>query len=820
MEVDSSPADAVMPAPSLGATEPQTPPTPPIPASSLAAPQPEGVWASLVYAVCTMSLAFPALAGKFLAGPNSDQYVAGYAFREFAAKMLGERGHFPLWNPYLFGGLPYVAAMHGDIFYPTFLLRMVLPTDIAMTWGFIIHLFLAGLFTFRFLRASGWGFYGALFGGIAYMMSGQLASLVSPGHDGKLFVSALFPLVLWMLLVGIRDGRRWAWGVLAFTIGIAVLSPHPQALQYLLLASAAYAVFLAVSLGRRKEVTARTLIFRLALSLVAVAVGMAIGAIQYLPVQEYVAWSPRAGGVASYAIATSYAWPPKELLDVYLPQFSGMLEWYWGENAVRYHSDYIGAVVIILAGAGLVGLRTDPRRRQIIFWTVILVVALLWSLGGHTPFYQIPYAIIPGTRYFRAPDSFFFVGSFALAVLSATGVERAIERRVSPIYSFAWLLFAIIIVGLASTGELSTIAENIAPDEMVDAVVANSLNLTIGAWRSLGFVFAATGALLLLRRRKLPQVVGAWALALIAAADLWSILRNYWVFAAPASQLFATDAAVERIKRETQPARVIALQIAPTGVRSPNMDGDGLMVHGVRSVLGYHGNEIGRYGQLLQKNDGYSEIVNPNAWHLLNAKFVLTNIPNAAAVFPGASWLIGPVKDPAGLSTYLFRLPGENPYAWVAPVAVKAADDAVRRTLLDPRFDVASAALFPPDAAVESNDSLTELPAALTLPVNVLKYEPGRVTLQLSAPAPSGSVLVVSENYYPGWRASVEGKPAPVDRADYTLMGVSLPRGARHVELEFRSATFDKGRVITLLALVLSLAAIAWGVADERRRVA
>src|SRR5438874_6918498 len=145
-----------------------------------------GAWAALTYALCTLALGFPALAGGFLVNPHSDQFHAGYPFREFAAASLKSGHGFPLWNPYLFGGMPYVAAMHGDIFYPTFLLRMALPTDVAMTWGFVIHVFLSGLFTFGFLRAIGYGFFGSLVGGVAYMMSGQIASYVSPGHDGKL----------------------------------------------------------------------------------------------------------------------------------------------------------------------------------------------------------------------------------------------------------------------------------------------------------------------------------------------------------------------------------------------------------------------------------------------------------------------------------------------------------------------------------------------------------------------------------------------------------------------------------------------------------
>src|SRR6185436_7665801 len=319
----------------------------PAPATDIAAPPAPRFafgWAALVYAVGTLSLAYPALAGRFLVNSHSDQYIAGYAFREFAASTLKATGHFPLWNPYLFGGMPYVAAMHGDIFYPTFLLRMIMPTDAAMTWGFIIHVFLAGLFTYGFLRAIGYGFYGSLVGGLAYMMSGQIASYVSPGHDGKLFVSALFPLALWMLYRAFRGGKNWAWGAFALIVGLCVLSPHPQLLQYLLLTCGAYSLFLAFTTLDGIKLPRQTAILRLGLALLSVIVGLAIGAVQYLPVREYVKWSPRAGGLPDYRTATSYAWPPEELLNSYLPQFSGILDNYWGRNGIHLHSDYVGVI--------------------------------------------------------------------------------------------------------------------------------------------------------------------------------------------------------------------------------------------------------------------------------------------------------------------------------------------------------------------------------------------------------------------------------------------------------------------------------------------
>jgi len=87
-----------------------------------------------------------------------------------------------------------------------------------------------------------------------------------------------------------------------------------------------------------------------------------------------------------------------------------------------------------------------------------------------------------------------------------------------------------------------------------------------------------------------------------------------------------------------------------------------------------------------------------------------------------------------------------------------------------------------------------------------------------SAPAPQGSSLVVSENYYPGWVVMVDGKPAAVFRTDYSLIGVVLQAGARRVELTFTSAAYTRGKSLTLLALGLSIVGIAAGAAADRRR--
>ncbi len=794
------------------------------------------VLATLVSSVVTLMLAWPALGGAFLVNPRSDQYIAGYSFRDFAARSLREGQGFPLWNPFQFGGMPYVAAMHGDIFYPTFLLRMVLPTDVAMTWGFIVHMVLAGVFTIGFLQAAGVRLPAAMVGGVAYLLSGAVASYASPGHDGKLFVSALLPAALWALVRGVRDGRVAAWGALALVIGLAVLSPHPQLLQYLLLTTAAFALFLvlrplavqnssaSVSAPSMAAVAPATTAanratvgwLRLALALGAVIIGGIMGAVQYLPVREYVSWSPRAGG-KGYEYATSFSFPLEETINAYLPQFSGILDNYWGRNGIHFHSEYAGAAVLVLAGLAFAGGLLNRHRTHAWFWLAAVIVSLLWAWGGNTPFYQLVYAVVPGSKFFRAPSTILFVTAFATAVLAAFGTERALAGKATTRYVMAWGAFAIIVALTASAGAFNNLAMLLLGDQRGDAIQANASNVVVGAWRSAAVVLVAIAVLAASTRGRLAPHLAAGALLAVVALDLWSIARNYWIFSAPAASLYADDAIIRFIKARPQPARVIALPLSDNmAPHDPFLAGDALMHHGVRGVLGYHGNEIGRFQQLYGKDDGYQPIANPNFWALTNAQFFYTNANSVP--FQGATLVAGPVRNAAGTMTYLYELPGEHPVAWVSPLIVQLDDATAKSTILNPLFDVRRVAIFAPEATVTAQPVDSPIPRRLPVNVRATRYDAGAIDLTIEGDAPAESALIVSENFYPGWSALVDGKSVAVGRADFSLIGVALSAGAKTVTLRFTSKPYDTGKRLTVAALALALVLIVAGLIVDRRR--
>jgi hypothetical protein len=806
------------------------------------------LWASLVYFVSTMLLAYPALAGQFLINARSDQYIAGYAFRDFAAQSLRSGHGFPQWNPFLQGGLPYIAAMHGDIFYPTFLLRMIMPTDKAMTWEFVIHLFLCGLFTYRFLRAWGFGFYGALIGGLAYMLGGSIAGLASPGHDGKLFVSTLTPLMLLVITRGVRDGRMWAWGALAAVVGLTFLTPHPQLFEYCMLLAGCFALFVAFAdhpgYGKlSRDVALR----RIGLALGAVILGILIGAIQYWPsLIEYKPWSPRAGG-HSWEEATSYSYPIEEVLNWYWPHFTGILDDYWGRNRIHLHSDYFGAVVLMLAGAAF---GQTGQKKLRLFWSVTGVVSLIWAFGGNTPFYHIPMAIVPMTKYLRAPSTIIYITAMSVAVLAGIGTERLLAHRVSAKYATIWIVAAGVFALLMSVGGYSAlagasgvgdyIAQFYPPDahgQVVDAInqriQANAPSAILDVWRSFIFIALAAGAIWAYMTDRLRVRKTVIALAVLVAVDLWSVERNYWIFSPPASKLFATDPAIESIKADVaksgQPGRVsnpplgqgIATEL---GRQDRTFTGDHLMIHGLRIDTGYHGNELGMYEELLAQDSGNVRF-SPEFWRHENVQYWYTGadeqtMAQLASQLHTAPFikLAGPVRNVVGSMVYAYKIPMTNPYAWTATAIVKAPQLQALATVLNPRFDPTTVAIADTSARDIQGTQISTLPPPSSTHATITAYRPGSVDLTLAPPPAAGQALVVSENYFPGWHATVDGKPAPVGLTNFNLIGVALPQGARQVSLRFIDAAYEKGKVVTLIAALVAIAAwIAGAIVDRRR---
>jgi hypothetical protein len=733
-------------------------------------------------------LCLPMFAGKFLVSNVGDQIYAGYPFRWFGAHEWHRTGGVPLWNPYIFGGLPFVGAGHGDIFYPTAFLRLLVPVDIGMNLGFAIHLVLAGFFTYLFLRSLDVSWTGSMVGGLAYQLSGIVASLVSPGHDGKLFVSALMPLALLGLVLAIRKRRPEGYGILALVVGLALISPQTQMAQYMLIAAGIFTLYLTFWDDQRPEKARRWI--PLVLGLAAVALGVASSMVQLWPFIHYMSYGARSAGAQGWGYATMYSMPPADILDWLVSDFTGVLRHYWGENVFKLHSEYVGAAVLALAVLGI----GNARRRRLLWWaggTGLLF--LLVSLGAHTPFYRLWYEVVPGAKVTRAEGMAFYLVTFMLCVLAAFGVERLEQGgeegapAPGPRLLYGLLIAAGVLLVLGVSGGLGGLAASLAEPDKVALARDNAGPIASSALRAAVFMALATGAGLLAVRGRLRGLGLALALAAVVGLDLFINVQRFFVYQPRASVLYADDPVTSRLEETPKPYRV--LDPGPVVYREVY-----LMAKQIPQVLGYHGNELHTYDQLLGGKNEWRYMGQPNVLDLTATRYIL--LPTEQTI-PGYHTVLGPVTTTLGDTAYLLEADTIPPYARVVLGAVTVPDEQIVPTLLNPRLDPSRLVLLGPDAPVRP-PRLDSMPPRSAARATFTSWEPGSMRIRLDPAPERDGYLLVSENWYPEWAATVDGRPAQVLRGDNTFITVPLPAGAREVRLDYRRGRYHTGAAMSL----------------------
>jgi hypothetical protein len=304
---------------------------------------------------------------------------------------------------------------------------------------------------------------------------------------------------------------------------------------------------------------------------------------------------------------------------------------------------------------------------------------------------------------------------------------------------------------------------------------------------------------------KLRSYAAGAALGGVLVADLWSIDRHFFDFKAPASELFADDALTAKLRREPKPFRVLDVGVYPGSV---------LMAYSVQSVLGYHGNEVRFYDDLLGGKNVWRNHANPNLHDLLAVRYLL--LPDSLAV-PGYHRIAGPTPTRHGSTGVLYRRDTIPDYVRVVPAAAKLPADQVVPTVIDLRFPLNDVVLLPDTASVSPEPIRGGVPDTTPVRATLTEWKPGSMRIALQGRDTRARYLLVSETWYKDWHARVDGTPAPVHRGNHALMTIVIPPGAREVALDFESPEYARGKVISLLALLAIAGLYGWTLLTRRR---
>lgn len=759
---------------------------------------------------------------------GTDTIPTGYMARKVYSEFLRSEGALPLWNPYILGGLPFIDALHGDALYPTTLLNLFMPVHRFIGAKLVLHVFLAGLCMYGFLRARTLGRWAALLGGVGYMFAPYLVSLIYAGHDGKLYVTALLPLAFCCLEMGLRTPRVFYSVMLGGCVGLLFLTSHVQMTAYALWGLGLYLLFHGGGLVRR-EGSFRPCVRPLFLFVLAVAIGFAVGLVQFLPSYLYTkTFSPRAGGVA-YEYATTWSLHPEEIVSLAVPQFVHYLGDYWGRNPFKLNCEAPGLIVLVLAGVALsVGWsrRTSAvffgalvlfflslvtasvlqavlivltlggfvlcilKGEDLAFFVLISVFALFYSVGAHTPVYKFFFHAIPGVKFFRAPSTIMMLFLFSTAAMAATGADRLVARAGSPeprriARRLAWVVLAglalWVFLAVGRDWVVGFWGRSIYPElgSRRALMEANYPRFLRGLALSLALVGGvAFCAWILGDRRVRPW----WALAGLGAlliGSTWPVDRDF-VRYIRVEDVVRRDPITHRMAEDGGLFRVLPL----TG--SQLYDRNYLPIFGLQTLSGFHDNRLRIFDEITAEG----RLLHPRILDLYNTKYVVTRTPIEA---PSFEELLVSGEN------HLYLNRGVLPRAFVAYNFEVIADSAaVIRRLVDPDFDYRSTLILSRTPEGVQADS-TRAP----VPVEMLAYGPNQIRIRTTSEA--AGLLFVGDNYFPYWRASVDGGPVPILRCDYAFRAVPVGAGTHEVVLRYRSDPLLAGGVVSGVAAAVVL---------------
>ena len=735
-------------------------------------------WAPLLALIAAPLLTFARvwLGGSdaaYLAGDTNGEYWPDLVF--FFRALSG--GDLPLWNQGDRGGYPFCCDPQIGVLYPVNWLLVGLASVVGSLPFWIlqlkvfIHLGLAGAAMFVFLRGRGLGRTPATLGGLAYQHG---PFLIGNAHFSLLWPVAWIPLLLWASDRLLEPGRRPTLGA-AVTFAVfawmVATAGSPPAAFYGLLVWLVWVLTRLVALvraeGLRPSLRARGPMLALAGGL-----GLLLGLPSLLGMLALTRHSVLSERSTDYVLGGGLR--PDELLGLVV------------RSGNRLYI-YAGAVVVLLA---LLGLLAGRRRAGTVTYAGLTAFGLLLALAAHAHVLPLLARFLPGFEYFRLPFRYVYLANFGLAALAATGLAEVLEagplaRRASWLVARVLAVIAAVVLWatLSSVGERTQILRDAWFGVLACAL---ALALALPAVRAGG--------------PRLRAVLGA-LIVLVAYVDLATLAqRSGLTRDGPFDPTPAIPAApLDALLAEATDYRVY--------------DEFGLCWRaGSRTAL----RDFRGYMDplRLRRYDAIIQALHTRPW--LVERFNVKHVLHHPHPYHGASHhhVRAPRRIPGArdIGHGIWQLAAPDAYAtWVAGARVVATDAEVLRLLDAPdarrQALVAESDLTPDQRAVVADLAPGgEVPARAA---EILDLGPGRVRVTVDAPA--AGLVVVNEAWFPGWRATVDGQPAPVLRANSLVQAVPVPAGRHEVSLAFRPAYFLWPAGLGLGALAALLAALALG---------
>lgn len=716
-----------------------------------------------------------------------DFIYQNYPFRSFAATSLA-MGQMPLWNPYTFNGMPFLADIQTTVLYlPSLLLTLFVSNgSLSHYWlelVIILHFVLAGIGMFYLAKSFNLRNVPSLFAGAAYMLSGYM--IVHTIHQQNVTLVAWYPLILLFFRKALSE-QRWLYVfVCGLVLGHSILAGYPQLSLFLYFFLALYFAMELLTRYRGKELFSRPSIIMSAKALSIVVISVALAMIQLLPTFELSDLSQRAAITFEKASEGSLAW--SQLATLFFPKMFGTAGAsgyeYFGPGQYFYYWEtciYLGILPLLLA---VVSIALCKKSKHVAFLWGVAFFAILFALGNNLFVFRLFYEFVPGFSKFRIPARMGILLTFAASLLSAFSLqqlfyeakgihERKPFRNALLAITGIGILFYILIVSGRFAGLITG-----AQYSQVEPLVSKGVTPSV-------FVFLFSSALLfgIILKGNLTRFAGI-AVVLLFFVDVFVFGGNqnngannpseYFKQRSDLVEFFKQDGEKELFRVNTRNAQGIL----------PGWDRNQGMIDRIFMLEGYTPLALQRaYAPLASVDQAYD---------LLNVKYKTFTDPQTGNL---------------SLAEHATRLPRAF---FVYNVHVTKSEAELLAYLKSPEFNHRTTAVI----EKELNKPLVNPTGIPSWDARFTNYTNNQISID--AKTSNDGILVLSEVFYPGWKAYVDGVEMEILRADYNLRGIFVNAGEHQVEVRFEPSTFRNGMWISISTLLISAIGI---VVSSRRK--
>ena len=690
-----------------------------------------------------------------------------YPYR-FAAISELKAGRLPQWNPYSFSGTPLLANLQAAVFYPLNIIFWL--TSFQTAWALLVMLqpLLAGMFLYFYLRNFDLSSRASFLGALSFSFSGFFVAWMEWNTIGH--VAAWFPLVLLAKEKLLRK-ISLPWVItLIFAESTLIFSGHAQTAFYAIGFSTMYLLVRILQIAHEQvkagsknysQQLLKNFLIKLQPFLLFGILVIIITSIQTVPSLKFILSSARNFDLPDWH-RPDWFLPWQHLIQFVAPDFFGNPTTgnYWGVWNYGEFVGYIALFPLLMAFFAI----TARRDRKTLFFTVMLVISVLLALP--TAFAKLPYELnIPFLSTLQ-PSRIIFLIDFCLSVLAALGLDYVVRpeekrnRRVLRVIMFISIsivgLWLVVLFG-AQLG-LSYI--------LIDTIVARR-NL---AFPTAFFVISSIGLLgfsrfafkkIILTRISIIILLG------ITIFDFYRFFTKFTPFTDP-SLLFPTTKTTEFLQSNTGNFRVMS---ADRRILAPNTT----LMYGIQSVDGYDPLYLQNYGELIASWTRNRADISPAAFNRIltpeNSQSLFTNLLGVKYV----------------LSLNPLELPGLVLVFQEGETRVYENKNVLPRVYLAEAVSVQNS---PAEVVKQlfANENLLDRFVFTYVPVSVepfvleneeraeiSNYTANEITINVQAK--HSRLLVLTDLYYPAWRAYVDEIEAKIIPANYFFRGVVVPIG-------------------------------------------